>query len=130
MQQFLLPDQTPPILEAEASLRAEQVEGSGGRTPSPEAQNKQEAGEEVRRPQRRKSEERRTMTRKEAEEERREAAEQTEERLQPEGRQAEAIVAENDRGQVGLSPGPRLVSIRSGHFSPLKRLEFPISCLR
>lgn len=132
MQQFLLPDQTPPTLEAQTSLQAEPVDGSGGRTLSPEAQNKQEAGQEVRAQQRRKSEERRTMTRKEAEEEeeRTEAAEQTEERLQPEGRQAEAILPENDRRQVRRSPGPELFSIHSGHCSRLKWFEFPVSCLR
>lgn len=102
MQQFLLPDQTPPILEAEMSLRDEQVDGSGGRALSPDAQKKQEAGQEVRGQQHGKSEERRTMTRTEPEEEGMEAAEQTEERLQPEGRQAEAILPENDRRQVGL----------------------------
>lgn len=134
MQQFLLPDQTPPTLEALTSLQAEPVEGSGGHTLSPEAQNKQEAGQEVRAQQRRKSEERRTMTRQEAEEEeekeRTEAAEQTEERLQPEGRQAQAILPENDRRQVGRSPGPELFSIHSGHCFRLKRFEFPVSCLR
>lgn len=126
MQQFLLPDQTPPTLEAQTSLQAEPVEGSGGRTLSPEAQNKQEAGQEVRAQQRRKSEERRTMTRQEAEEEK----ERTEAAEQPEGRQAQAILPENDRRQVGRSPGPELFSIHSGHCSCLKQFEFPVSCLR
>lgn len=118
MQQFLLPDQSPPIPEAEMSLRAEQVDGSGGRTLTPDAQNKQEGGQEVRTQQHRKSEERRTKTWTEPEEERMEEAEQTEERLQPEGRQAEAILPENDRRQVGLSPGSEVLPIDSGHFCP------------
>lgn len=78
------------------SLRAEQLNGSGG---TPGEQNKQESGQEVRTQQHRKSEERRGMAQTEPEEER------TEERLQPEGRQAEAVVPERDHRQVGLSPG-------------------------
>lgn len=109
MQQFLLPDQTPPILEAEMSLRAEQGDGSGGRTLTPDAQNA-EARQEVKTQQHRRSEERRTTTGTEQEEDRMEAREQTEERQQPEGRQAPAILPPrpDDRGQVGRWPGVRL----------------------
>ncbi|TNM92062.1 hypothetical protein fugu_019074 [Takifugu bimaculatus] len=103
VQQFLVPDQTPPILEAEMSLRAEQINGSGRCTLTPDGQNKQEARQEVRTQPSRRSEERRSTIRAEPEEEKVEEAkpaEQTEERLQPEGRQAEANVTENDRRQV------------------------------
>eukprot|EP00066_Takifugu_rubripes_P013892 XP_011603158.1 PREDICTED: unconventional myosin-XVIIIb [Takifugu rubripes] len=103
VQQFLVPDQTPPILEAEMSLRAEQINGSGRCTLTPDGQNKQEARQEVRTQPSRRSEERRSTIRAEPEEEKVEEAkpaEETEERLQPEGRQAEANVTENDRRQV------------------------------
>lgn len=106
MQQFLVPDQTPPILEAEMSLRAEQINGSGRCTLTPDGQNKQEARQEVRTQPARRSEERRARIWAEPEEEKMEEgkqAEQTEERLQPEGRQAEANGAEDDRRQVRLS---------------------------
>lgn len=99
MQQFLVPDQTPPILEAEMSLRAEQINGSGRCSLTPDGQNKQEARQEVR-TQPARSEERRATLRAEPEEEKMEEAEQAEERLQPEGRQAEANVTEKDRRQV------------------------------
>lgn len=102
VQQFLVPDQTPPILEAEMSLRAEQIDGSGGCALTPDGQNKQEASQEVRTQPARRSEERRTSRTAEPEEERMEEVKQTEERLQPEGRQAEAILPENDRRQVRL----------------------------
>lgn len=102
VQQFLLPDQTPPILEAEMSLRAEQLE---------DEQINHDAGAEARTQQHSRSEERRRRTgRKEAEEEeeRVEAREQAEERLQPEGRQAEAVEPESDRRQVGVWVGSRV----------------------
>lgn len=108
VQQFLVPDQTPPILEAEMSLRAEQVDGSVRCALTPDAQTKQEARQEVQTQPARRSEERRTMIRAQPEEERIEEvkqAEQTEERLQPEGRQAEANVAENEIRQVQLLLG-------------------------
>lgn len=84
------------------SLRAEQIDGSGGCALTPEGQNKQEAGQEVRTQPARRSEERRATRRAEPEEERMEEVKQAEERLQPEGRQEEAILPENDRRQVRL----------------------------
>lgn len=131
MQQFLVPDQTPPILEAEMSLRAEQINGSGRCTLTPDGQNKQEARQEVRTQPSRRSEERRSTIRAEPEEEKVEEAkpaEQTEERLQPEGRQAEANVTENDRRQVRLLMIWK-VYMDLWHVSP-RMVSFPVSCLR
>lgn len=133
VQQFLLPDQTPPILEAEMSLRAEQADGCGGRAPTPDT-HKEEGGREERTQQHKASEERRAMTRTEPEEERKEVAEQveqTEERLQPEGRQSEAILPESDRRQVGS-----LAWVRGGSdgfrtlVPPLEGFTFSVSFLR
>lgn len=122
MQQFLVPDQTPPILEAEMSLRAEQINGSGRCTLTPDGQNKQEARQEVRTQPARRSEERRATIQAEPEEEK---TEQTEERLQPEGRQAN--VTENDRRQVRLSLD--LVYLDLRHVSP-QMVSLPVSSLR
>lgn len=125
MQQFLVPDQTPPILEAEMSLRAEQINGSGRCTLTPDGQNKQEARQEVRTQPARRSEERRATIQAETEEEKTEQTEQTEERLQPEGRQAN--VTENDRRQVRLSLD--LVYLDLRHVSP-QMVSLPVSSLR
>lgn len=109
------------------SLRAEQINGSGRCTLTPDGQNKQEARQEVRTQPARRSEERRATIRPEPEEEQMEEAEQAEERLQPEGRQAEANVTENNRRQVRLLIWKVYLDLR--HVSP-QMVSFPVSCLR
>ncbi|XP_047425911.1 unconventional myosin-XVIIIb-like isoform X2 [Mugil cephalus] len=164
VQQFLLPDQTPPILEAEMALRAEQQlnnvkqQRSGSAQPqrhitSPDPGNGSKAGQEVTsQPQRqqdktpekknktmerieevekrrkeeeekkRKEEEEKKKKRKEEEEKKRKEEEEkkkrkmvqevqqvvkkekkeegVEARLQPEGRQADTTITENNRREV------------------------------
>ncbi|XP_031143663.1 unconventional myosin-XVIIIb isoform X1 [Sander lucioperca] len=116
VQQFLLPDQTPPILEAEMSLRAEQQMNSNkhtdGRTSSqrqiysPDPGNKKETRQEVtpeplKQQQEVKSEK---NMKKQQEKERIEVVEKKEEkmeeRLEPEGRQADTTVTEHNTREV------------------------------
>ncbi|XP_037609622.1 unconventional myosin-XVIIIb-like isoform X2 [Sebastes umbrosus] len=116
VQQFLLPDQTPPILEAEMALRAEQLiqnsrssSSSQRQIFSPEPGNKQETKQEVtpvplkqqqqQQPDMRSLE--RSKKKKVQEEERIEEVQQVErkeegmeERMEPEGRQADTTVTE------------------------------------
>ncbi|XP_028456905.1 unconventional myosin-XVIIIb isoform X1 [Perca flavescens] len=119
VQQFLLPDQTPPILEAEMSLRAEQQTNSNKQTEgrsssqrkmySPDSGNKKETRQEVtpeplKQQQQGKSEK---GVKKQQEKERKEEAQQVEkkeekmeERLEPEGRQADTTVTERNAREV------------------------------
>ncbi|XP_075949816.1 unconventional myosin-XVIIIb [Anarhichas minor] len=107
VQQFLVPDQTPPILEAEMSLRAEQlvnnnnnisIKRSDGQSHgySPDRGTGRETKQEVK------------MERSEKKKERGEEVQQVEkrkeegmeERQEPEGRQADTSVTEPDRREV------------------------------
>lgn len=120
VQQFLLPDQTPPILEAEMSLRAEQVMGRGGSaqsdgrspsqmhivspepggkkasvTPEPATLQQQQDATSERKSKKtlqveKKKEEERIEEVKKKEEE----EEKLEQRQEPEGRQADTAVTE------------------------------------
>ncbi|XP_055369543.1 LOW QUALITY PROTEIN: unconventional myosin-XVIIIb-like [Betta splendens] len=117
VQQFLVPDQTPPILEAEMSLRAEQVvksikqerssAQSDGRsssqrhivspeptlvlTPEPQQQQQDTRAEKKNKRAPQQEEERTGEVRKE---------ESMEERQEPDGRQADTTVTEQERKQV------------------------------
>ncbi|XP_040013893.1 unconventional myosin-XVIIIb-like [Xiphias gladius] len=129
VQQFLVPDQTPPILEAEMSLRAEQLISNGrqGRnsaqsdgksssqrridSPDPgcRQQTKQDVTPEPPRLQQETMSEKKSRRTPQAEQknERLEEVKQVEkeeegvkERQEPEGRQADAAVAEKNRTEV------------------------------
>ncbi|XP_040915417.1 unconventional myosin-XVIIIb-like isoform X2 [Toxotes jaculatrix] len=129
VQQFLIPDQTPPILEAEMSLRAEQLisnsrQGpnsaqSDGRsssqrhTVSPDPDSKQQTRNDATPEPPRQKHDRRTekkskeMPQAEQKTERKEEVKQVEtkeegmeERQEPEGRQADTAVTEQDRREV------------------------------
>ncbi|KAK2818618.1 hypothetical protein Q5P01_024179 [Channa striata] len=127
VQQFLIPDQTPPILEAEMSLRAEQLMSSSkqgrssahsdGRSSSqrlvvsPDPGNKPQTKQAVtpepsKQTQDVRSEKKNKKT-PHAQEEKREEVKQAkkdeeslEERQEPDGRQADATVTEPDRREV------------------------------
>ncbi|XP_033502527.2 unconventional myosin-XVIIIb [Epinephelus lanceolatus] len=111
VQQFLLPDQTPPILEAEMALRAEHLINSSKQTDgrsssqrlimSPKPSNKQEVTPEPPKQQQDIRSEKNKM--KKPEEERIEEVQQVErkekgmeERQEPEGRQADTTITENE----------------------------------
>ncbi|XP_017287758.1 unconventional myosin-XVIIIb isoform X2 [Kryptolebias marmoratus] len=111
VQQFLTPDQTPPILEAEMSLRAEQLSNNkqircssaqlDGRSSSqfckmtPEPDGKAESAQDAESPKRKQQQEKRTAkTSKETE------TGGLEERQEPEGRQADPTVTEQERKEV------------------------------
>ncbi|XP_069557143.1 unconventional myosin-XVIIIb-like isoform X1 [Brachyistius frenatus] len=129
VQQFLLPDQTPPILEAEMSLRAEQLLGDGkrqgrnsaqsdgsslSRSPvaSPDPGNRPETRRDVtpgppkmqqqpeKRPEKKSKKPLQAEQKKERMEEVEKKAEGMEERQEPEGRQADATVTEHDRREA------------------------------
>lgn len=104
VQQFLLPDQTPPILEAEMSLRTEQLINNSKHIVTPD---KQETRQEVtpqppKQRQDMRSEKCEQMPRAEKEQGRIEEVKQveTEERQEPEGRQADTTITEHDRREV------------------------------
>ncbi|XP_044030389.1 LOW QUALITY PROTEIN: unconventional myosin-XVIIIb-like [Siniperca chuatsi] len=128
VQQFLLPDQTPPILEAEMSLRAEQLiqnskqrcnsaqsdgqSSSHRRAVTREPGKKQETRQEVtpeppKQQQEIRSEKSKKTPQAEQKKERIEEVEQVEkkeegmeERQEPEGRQADTTVTEHDRKEM------------------------------
>uniref|UniRef100_UPI003AACADF6 unconventional myosin-XVIIIb-like n=1 Tax=Centroberyx gerrardi TaxID=166262 RepID=UPI003AACADF6 len=127
VQQFLLPDQTPPILEAEMSLRAEQLVNSergrhsapsDSKTPpqtrivTPDLNNKQETRRDVTPEPPKKNQEMRSQEEKVSESKKTPPVEQKkgkielkevekkEERQEPEGRQADATVTEHERREV------------------------------
>ncbi|XP_071401391.1 unconventional myosin-XVIIIb-like [Centroberyx affinis] len=128
VQQFLLPDQTPPILEAEMSLRAEQLVNSergrhsarsDSKTPpqtgtvTPDLNNKQETRRDVTpEPPEKQTQEMRSQEEKVSESKKTPPVEQKkgkielkevekkEERQEPEGRQADATVTEQERREV------------------------------
>ncbi|XP_041815696.1 unconventional myosin-XVIIIb-like isoform X2 [Chelmon rostratus] len=108
VQQFLLPDQTPPILEAEMSLRPQQPISNDKLIVPPEPRNKQEARQKVTpeppKPQQDVMSERSRKTpQAEHEQERMEEVKQVEkkeERQEPEGRQADTTITERDRREV------------------------------
>lgn len=106
VQQFLLPDETPPILEAEMSLRAEQLINSTKLIVAPDRRSKQEARsqEGTPLPQRQQEDVRSEMSgekpQAKRDEKRMEQVEETEERQEPEGRLADTTVTEQDRKEV------------------------------
>ncbi|KAM7368559.1 hypothetical protein PAMP_012891 [Pampus punctatissimus] len=124
VQQFLVPDQTPPILEAEMSLRAEQLinsrqgcnsaqldhtSSSPRHIVTPDAGNKQETRQDVapepKQQQNMKSQRENKKALKAEQMERIEEATQVqkkevERRQEPEGRQADATITEHDRQEV------------------------------
>ncbi|XP_013876026.1 unconventional myosin-XVIIIb isoform X2 [Austrofundulus limnaeus] len=106
VQQFLLPDQTPPILEAEMSLKAEQLNNNkqircssahsdGGSSShfcktTPDSDGKAETKRDTENPKQKQQQEKgATMESKE-----------TEERQEPEGRQADTSITERVRTEV------------------------------
>uniref|UniRef100_A0A8C4DC35 Myosin motor domain-containing protein n=1 Tax=Dicentrarchus labrax TaxID=13489 RepID=A0A8C4DC35_DICLA len=105
VQQFLLPDQTPPILEAEMSLRAEQLISNSKHIVSPDPASKQDTGQEVTPEPPKKHQDMRSERSKRtppAEQpkgriEEVKQVEKKEERQEPEGRQADTTVTETDR---------------------------------
>lgn len=116
VQQFLLPDETPPILEAEMSLRAEQLINSTKLIVAPDHRSKQEArSQEGTPPPQRQQEDVRSETsgekpQAERDEKRMEQVkqvEETEERQEPEGRQADTTVTEQDRKEVRIHAVPQ-----------------------
>ncbi|TMS08103.1 Unconventional myosin-XVIIIb [Larimichthys crocea] len=108
VQQFLLPDQTPPILEAEMSLRAEQMTNNRRLLVSPDPADKTETRQPVTpEPPKQKQDmtpEKRVKTPQvEQKKERIEEVKQVEkkeERQEPEGRQADPNITENDRRET------------------------------
>lgn len=125
MQQFLVPDQTPPILEAEMSLRAEQVVKSSkqgrnsaqsdGRSSSqrhimtPDPGNKQAVTPEPPKQQQDIRSEKKNKKTPQAEQEKERTEEvkkvekkeeSVEERQEPDGRQADTTITEHDRKEV------------------------------
>uniref|UniRef100_A0A8C4DI61 Myosin motor domain-containing protein n=1 Tax=Dicentrarchus labrax TaxID=13489 RepID=A0A8C4DI61_DICLA len=108
VQQFLLPDQTPPILEAEMSLRAEQLISNSKHIVSPDPASKQDTGQEVTPEPPKKHQDMRSERSKRtppAEQpkgriEEVKQVEKKEERQEPEGRQADTTVTETDRREV------------------------------
>ncbi|XP_034752906.1 unconventional myosin-XVIIIb-like [Etheostoma cragini] len=126
VQQFLLPDQTPPILEAEMSLRAELQTTSSKQTDSrasgprqiysPDPGNRQEVTPEpLKQHQEGKSEK---NVKKQKEKERMEEVqrvekkeEKVEERMEPEGRPADTTVTEHHMRE-------RVMSLGRGSFIP------------
>lgn len=110
VQQFLLPDPTPPIPEAEMALRAEQLINDSSHIVAPDHQSKQETRQEVTpQPPRQQLDmkpEKSTKT-PEAGKEREKVeevkqVEQTEERQEPDGRQADTSVTEHERRKVRI----------------------------
>uniref|UniRef100_A0A3Q3WV61 Myosin motor domain-containing protein n=1 Tax=Mola mola TaxID=94237 RepID=A0A3Q3WV61_MOLML len=108
VQQFLLPDPTPPIPETEMALRAEQLINDSSHIVAPDHQSKQETRQEVMlQPPRQQLDmkpEKSTKT-PEAGQEREKVeevkqVEQTEERQEPDGRQADTSVTEHERREV------------------------------
>lgn len=112
VQQFLLPDETPPILEAEMSLRAEQLINSTKLIVAPDRRSRsQEARSQEGTPlPQRQQEDMRSETSGEKPQakqvekrmEKVKQVEETEERQEPEGRQADTTVTEQDRKEVPL----------------------------
>lgn len=112
MQQFLLPDQTPPILEAEMALRAEQLINNSKHIVAPDPGNRQETRREAtpeppQQQQDTRSERSAKTPRAKQEKERIEEVKQVEkkeegmeERQEPEGRQADTSVTEHGRKEV------------------------------
>ncbi|XP_059213270.1 unconventional myosin-XVIIIb-like [Centropristis striata] len=120
VQQFLLPDQTPPILEAEMSLRAEQLISSSKQSNRPIFSPEPETRAEVRtEPPRKQPDTRPEVNKKQQEKEKEkerikevqqaerkmkkkkeEEEERMEERQEPEGRQADNTVTEQHRRDV------------------------------
>lgn len=110
MQQFLLPDQTPSILEAEMSLRAEQqLLGSNKVAVATESQSRKQEVTPPPHLQRREDDVRsetsgeKLQTKREQEErteEVKQAKQGEEERQEPEGRQADVIVTEHHKREV------------------------------
>lgn len=132
MQQFLVPDQTPPILEAEMSLKAEQVVKSSkqgrssaqsdGRSssqrlivspdPANKKQTKQAVTSEPPKQQQDMRSEKKNKKTPQAEKEDKERVEEVkkaekeeesmEERQEPDGRQADTTITEHDRKEVRM----------------------------
>ncbi|XP_028318915.1 unconventional myosin-XVIIIb isoform X1 [Gouania willdenowi] len=113
VQQFLLPDQTPPILEAEMSLRAEQMMNSGRSSSqhiilTPEFQNQEEVTLEVTpevtpeppKLQQQEKNKKKKLQVGEKKETMEKNGERMEERQEPEGRQADTTIAEQERKEV------------------------------
>ncbi|XP_076614858.1 unconventional myosin-XVIIIb [Chaetodon auriga] len=110
VQQFLLPDQTPPILEAEMSLRAQQLIDNSQLIVPPEPRDKQGTRQEVTpeppKPQQDVMSEKSKKTpqtvqkQKQGRVEEVKQVEKREERQEPEGRQADATITEQDRREV------------------------------
>lgn len=129
VQQFLVPDQTPPILEAEMALRAEQLLSNSrqGRTSaqsdckspsqrlivSPEPDGKQEVEPQPQRQQQDVRSEKKTKKTPQSEQKKErieevkkveKKEEKKEERQEPEGRQADTEITEQTRREV-CNPG-------------------------
>lgn len=128
MQQFLLPDQTPPILEAEMALRSEQqLISTRQNILSPDPANKQETRQEVtpepQRPQQQDVRSERNKKTPQAEQKKarteevkqvgkkeevkqqlgkKEEVKLVEKREEPEGRQADTRITEHDRKEVSV----------------------------
>lgn len=129
MQQFLLPDQTPPILEAEMALRAEQQMNnvkqqrsgsaqSDGQSSSqrlitsPDPSNGSKSRQEVTPEPQKLQDKTPEKKRKEEVEKKRKTIEDVQQvkkkedgmeaRLEPEGRQADTTITENNRKEVCL----------------------------
>lgn len=109
MQQFLLPDQTPPILEAEMSLRAEQMTNNRRLLVSPDPADKTETRQPVTpEPPKQKQDmtpEKRVKTPQVEQKKERIEEVKKEERQEPEGRQADPNITENDRREVCMFEG-------------------------
>ncbi|XP_027137584.1 unconventional myosin-XVIIIb isoform X1 [Larimichthys crocea] len=104
VQQFLLPDQTPPILEAEMSLRAEQMTNNRRLLVSPDPADKTETRQPVTpEPPKQKQDmtpEKRVKTPQVEQKKERIEEVKKEERQEPEGRQADQTITENDRRET------------------------------
>nr|XP_054592877.1 unconventional myosin-XVIIIb isoform X2 [Nothobranchius furzeri] len=115
VQQFLIPDQTPPILEAEMALRAEQPNNSKQKrcrsaqsddrsssqhqrlTPEPDSKPKTKQDSEKPKPKQLLQQKEKTAEPQKEEEKKKNGME---ERQEPEGRQADTTITERDRKEV------------------------------
>nr|XP_046231592.1 unconventional myosin-XVIIIb-like isoform X2 [Scatophagus argus] len=112
VQQFLHPDETPPILEAQKSLQAEQLINNSKHIVAPEPRNNQETRQEVtpEPPQQQQEDMKPERSQKtpqaEHRQDRREQVKQVkqvekrEERQEPDGRQADTSISETTRREV------------------------------
>uniref|UniRef100_A0A8C6MID4 Myosin motor domain-containing protein n=1 Tax=Nothobranchius furzeri TaxID=105023 RepID=A0A8C6MID4_NOTFU len=115
VQQFLIPDQTPPILEAEMALRAEQPNNSKQKrcrsaqsddrsssqhqrlTPEPDSKPKTKQDSETPKPKQLLQQKEKTAEPQKEEEKKKNGME---ERQEPEGKQADTTITERDRKEV------------------------------